>query len=102
MTAAAEEKENEKRMRGLSGMSALNSEFESSSEGTHKDLGALSMRAHAEVGDENDQATWTDEERLRHYLDNRDPEQQAFVNRMISQHVRNLQLEIDAELDKGR
>lgn len=102
MTAAAEEKESEKRMRGLSGMSAFNSEVGSSSEGSYQELGGLSLRAHPEVGDENDQATWTDDERLRHYLDNRDPEQQAFVNRMIAQHVRNLQMEVDAELNKGR
>jgi len=102
MTAAAEEKENAKRIRGISGMSALSSESESSFEGTHQDLGALSIRAHAEVGDENDQATWTDAERLQHYLDGRDPEQQAFVNQMITKRVRNLQREVDAELTKGR
>jgi hypothetical protein len=102
MREAAEEKESEKRMRGLSGMSAFNSDVGSSSQGSYQALCALSLRAHPEVGDENDQATWTDDERLRHYLEGRDPEQQAFVNRMIANHVRNLQMEVDAELNKGR
>jgi hypothetical protein len=102
MTAAAAEKENEKRMRGLSGMSGFNSEPDSSSEGDYKELGALSLRAQPDVGDENDQGTWTDDERLRHYLEGRDPEQQAFVNQIIAKHVRNLQMEVDAELNKGR
>lgn len=96
-----EEEDTEKRMRGMSGMSAFNSEG-SSNEESFANLGSLSMRANADVGDENDQATWTDDERLRYYLDGRDPEQQAFVNQMIAKNVRNLQMDVDAELDKGR
>jgi len=102
MTTDHAEKENEKRMRGLSGMSALNSELDGSSEASGKELGSLSLRAHAELADDNDQATWTDDERLRHYLEGRDPEQLAFVNQIIRKHVRNLQMEVDADLAKGR
>jgi len=102
MTAAAEEKETEKRLRGLSGMSGFNSDLGNGSEGSYGDLAGLSMRAHPEVGDENDLSTWTDDERLRHYLECRDPEQQAFVNQMIGKQVRRLEMEVDAELSKGR
>jgi len=102
MTAAAEARENEKRIRSLSGMSAFNSELGGSSEGSYGDISGLSLRAHPEFGDENDLSTWTDDERLRHYLECRDPEQQAFINQRVSKQVRRLQMEVDAELNKNR